>query len=58
MSQDVYSRISEKMKNEQFTEEEIKIVGKAKEQLSNYSMHAYVLDPSYQHDNEPIDHPH
>ncbi|KAF9412055.1 hypothetical protein BGZ94_001158 [Podila epigama] len=34
---DVYSRISEKMRNEQFTEEEIKTVEKAKNQLSSYA---------------------
>lgn len=33
---DVYSRISEKMRNENFTEEEIKTVEKAKGQLSSY----------------------
>ncbi|KAF9438095.1 hypothetical protein BGZ76_009788 [Entomortierella beljakovae] len=36
MSNDVYSKISERMKQEQFTEEEIRIVGRAKEQLSSY----------------------
>ncbi|GJJ68069.1 hypothetical protein EMPS_00415 [Entomortierella parvispora] len=36
-SADVYSRISEKMRNEHFTEEEIKIVDKAKGQLSTYA---------------------
>jgi hypothetical protein len=38
MSDSVYTKISEKMKNERFTEEEIKIVEKAKGQLSSYSM--------------------
>jgi hypothetical protein len=37
MAQDVYSRVAEKMKNEQFTEDEIRIVAKAKEQISSYS---------------------
>lgn len=37
MSNDVYTKISEKMRHEQFTDEEIKIVEKAKDQLSNYS---------------------
>jgi hypothetical protein len=35
-SADVYSRISEKMRNESFTEEEIKTVERAKGQLSSY----------------------
>ena len=35
-SADVYSRISEKMRNERFTEEEIKTVERAKGQLSSY----------------------
>ncbi|KAF9344854.1 hypothetical protein BGX26_003822 [Mortierella sp. AD094] len=43
MSSDVYTRISEKMKHEQFTEEEIKIVGKAKEQLSSYTTGGSVI---------------
>ncbi|KAG0067249.1 hypothetical protein BGZ90_001087 [Linnemannia elongata] len=37
MSDNVYAKISEKMKNERFTDEEIKIVEKAKEQLSSYT---------------------
>ncbi|KAG0208371.1 hypothetical protein BGX28_000665 [Mortierella sp. GBA30] len=37
MSTDVYTRISERMKKENFTEEEIRVVKKAKEQLSNYT---------------------
>ncbi|KAF9910037.1 hypothetical protein EC991_007368 [Linnemannia zychae] len=37
MSDSVYAKISEKMKNERFTDEEIKIVEKAKEQLSSYT---------------------
>ncbi|KAF9212277.1 hypothetical protein BGZ59_006961 [Podila verticillata] len=37
MSNDVYTKISEKMRHEQFTEEEIKIVEKAKDQLSTYT---------------------
>ncbi|KAG0362065.1 hypothetical protein BC939DRAFT_441865 [Gamsiella multidivaricata] len=43
MSNDVYSRISERMKNEHFTEEEIRIVGKAKEQLSSYATGGSVI---------------
>ncbi|KAF9205775.1 hypothetical protein BGZ49_003532 [Haplosporangium sp. Z 27] len=43
MSSDVYAKISEKMKNEQFTEEEIKIVGKAKEQISSYTTGGSVI---------------
>jgi hypothetical protein len=39
MSDNVYAKISEKMKNERFTDEEIKTVEKAKEQLSSYSKH-------------------
>ncbi|KAF9101058.1 hypothetical protein BGX27_000118 [Mortierella sp. AM989] len=37
MSNDIYTRISERMKQEHFTEEEIKIVKKAKEQISSYT---------------------
>ncbi|KAF8918003.1 hypothetical protein BGZ58_004969, partial [Dissophora ornata] len=40
---DVYSKITERMKNEQFTEEEIRIVGKAKEQLSSYATGGSVI---------------
>lgn len=43
MSDNVYAKISEKMKNERFTDEEIKIVEKAKEQLSSYSKYSHVL---------------
>lgn len=43
MSDNVYAKISEKMKNERFTDEEIKTVEKAKEQLSSYSKHSHVL---------------
>ncbi|CAO3566317.1 unnamed protein product [Mortierella alpina] len=37
MSTDIYARISERMKKENFTEEEIRVVKKAKDQLSNYA---------------------
>ncbi|KAF9124686.1 hypothetical protein BGW39_007973 [Mortierella sp. 14UC] len=37
MPDNVYAKISEKMKNEHFTEEEIKVVEKAKGQLSSYT---------------------
>ncbi|KAG0003532.1 hypothetical protein BGZ80_002739 [Entomortierella chlamydospora] len=43
MSSDVYTRVSEKMKQEHFTEEQIKIVGKAKEQLSTYTTGGSVI---------------
>ncbi|KAF9286208.1 hypothetical protein BGZ74_001335 [Mortierella antarctica] len=43
MSNDVYTKISEKMRHEQFTDEEIKIVEKAKDQLSNYTTGGSVL---------------
>ncbi|KAG0251498.1 hypothetical protein BG011_007557 [Mortierella polycephala] len=43
MSQDTYAKISEKMKREQFTEEEIQIVIKAKEQLSSYTTGGSVI---------------
>ncbi|KAF9165436.1 hypothetical protein BGX21_000250 [Mortierella sp. AD011] len=43
MSSDVYTKISEKMKQEHFTEEQIKIVGKAKEQLSTYTTGGSVI---------------
>ncbi|KAG0272954.1 hypothetical protein BGZ95_011251 [Linnemannia exigua] len=43
MSDSVYTKISEKMKNERFTEEEIKIVEKAKEQLSSYTTGGSVI---------------
>ncbi|KAF9193725.1 hypothetical protein BGZ51_002389 [Haplosporangium sp. Z 767] len=43
MSQDVYARISEKMKREQFTEEDIRIVQKAKGQLSSYTTGGSVI---------------
>ncbi|KAF9901837.1 hypothetical protein BX616_002138 [Lobosporangium transversale] len=37
MSADVYSKVAEKMKQENFTEDEIRILAKAKEQLSSYT---------------------
>ncbi|KAF9921531.1 hypothetical protein FBU30_008410 [Linnemannia zychae] len=37
MGDNVYAKISERMKNEQFTEDEIRIVEKAKGQLSTYT---------------------
>ncbi|KAF9353172.1 hypothetical protein BGX34_011750 [Mortierella sp. NVP85] len=43
MAQDVYSRVAEKMKNEQFTEDEIRIVAKAKEQISSYTTGGSVI---------------
>ncbi|KAF9549650.1 hypothetical protein EC957_003186 [Mortierella hygrophila] len=43
MSDNVYAKISEKMKNERFTDEEIKIVEKAKEQLSSYTTGGSVI---------------
>ncbi|KAF9129470.1 hypothetical protein BG015_004142 [Linnemannia schmuckeri] len=43
MSDNVYAKISEKMKNERFTDEEIKIVEKAKEQLSSYTSGGSVI---------------
>ncbi|KAG0055219.1 hypothetical protein BGZ83_009274 [Gryganskiella cystojenkinii] len=42
-SMDVYSRISEKMRNERFTEEEIKTVERAKTQLSSYATSGSLL---------------
>ncbi|KAG0301560.1 hypothetical protein BGZ97_002738, partial [Linnemannia gamsii] len=43
MSDNVYAKISEKMKNERFTDEEIKTVEKAKEQLSSYTSGGSVI---------------
>ncbi|KAG0371455.1 hypothetical protein BGX24_001655 [Mortierella sp. AD032] len=43
MSDSVYTKISEKMKNERFTDEEIKVVEKAKEQLSSYTTGGSVI---------------
>ncbi|KAG0290032.1 hypothetical protein BGZ96_006500 [Linnemannia gamsii] len=43
MSDNVYAKISEKMKNERFTDEEIKTVERAKEQLSSYTSGGSVL---------------
>ncbi|KAK3807335.1 MAG: hypothetical protein J3Q66DRAFT_89225 [Benniella sp.] len=43
MAQDVYSRVAEKMKNEQFTEDEIRTVAKAKEQISSYTTGGSVI---------------
>ena len=40
---DVYSRISEKMRHESFTEEEIKTVEKAKGQISTYGKNRTLL---------------
>ncbi|KAG0220171.1 hypothetical protein BGX33_007120 [Mortierella sp. NVP41] len=43
MTDNVYARISEKMKNERFTEDEIKTVEKAKGQLSSYTTGGSVI---------------
>lgn len=53
MSNDVYTKISEKMRHEQFTDEEIKIVEKAKDQLSTYSECQAIADTRWIRTKDP-----